>query len=71
MIPWRYIKVLADCYIFATNSSEFWKLSDVIEKLMDYDSNIKNDNVVDAEFKEIRICMMKHFKYKEDSKECQ
>ena len=68
MIPWNYIKELADCYIEAKDGGEFWKLSDVIEDLMDYDDRI-TDDAIDAEFRELRICMMGHFKHAEEVKE--
>lgn len=68
MIPYNYINVLVDCYNEATGSAEFWKLSGIIEELMDYDSCIDSD-VIEAEFQEIRICMMKHFKHKEENEE--
>ena len=69
MIPSNYINVLVYCYTEATDSGEFWKLSDVIEELMDYDTAISNDDAIDAEFRELRLCMMKHFKHKEGVEE--
>ena len=65
MIPHNYINVLVDCYNDATSSSEFWKLSGIVDELMDYDSSITED-YVDSEFQDIRLCMMKHFKHKEE-----
>lgn len=67
MIPSNYIRTLTECYIEATSSSEFWKLSEVIDQLMDYDSDI-DENVTGAEFQEMRCIMMKHFKHKEENR---
>lgn len=69
MIPDNYITVLVSCYTDAVNSSEFWKLSGIIEELMDCDTTISNDDAINEEFREIRICMMKHFKHKEEVEE--
>lgn len=60
MIPRKYIEVLVDCYLDATSSGEFWKLSGVIDALIYYDISGRND-VLYIEFQDIRLCMMKHF----------
>jgi len=65
MIPSNYIRVLVDCYIEADTSGEFWKLSGIVDELMDYDSSIMED-YVDSEFQDVRLCMMKHFKHREE-----